>query len=103
MQVKNTENATRTTWIWLAKNGTDITESRIKVQIKQGGGPDGDAYQLINKQWMLDNIAANDYIELKFAVSATTNLSLEYEAASTSPFVMPAQPSATITIVPVGA
>jgi hypothetical protein len=103
MQVKNTENAARTTWIWLAKNGTDLAETRIKVQIKSGGGADGDMYQLINKQWMLENIAANDYIELKFAVSATTNLSLEYEAAQTTPFVMPAQPSATITIVPVGA
>jgi hypothetical protein len=103
MQVKNTENQQRDIWFWLAKNGTDITESRVKIQVKQGGGPDGDAYQFINKTWLLDGIAANDYIELRYAVNATTNFSLEYEAAATTPFVMPAQPSATITITPVGA
>jgi len=101
MQVKNTVSANRVAWIWLAKNGTDLDETRIKVEIKQGGGTD--AYQLINKLWLLDTIAANDYIELRFAVDNTTGISLEYEAAQASPFVMPAQPSATITIVPVGA
>jgi hypothetical protein len=103
LQVKNTENALRDIWIWLAKNGSNIDETRIKIQIKQGGGPDGDAYQFINKTWLLENINANDYIELRYAVNATTNFSLEFEPAATSPFVMPAQPSATITITPVGA
>jgi hypothetical protein len=101
MQVKNTVSANRVAWIWLAKNGTDLSETRIKVEIKQGGGTD--AYQLINKLWLLENIAANDYIEVRFAVDNITGISLEYEAAQTSPFIMPAQPSATLTIVPVGA
>jgi len=100
-QVKNTVTANRVAWIWLAKNGTDLSETRIKVEIKQGGGTD--AYQLINKLWLLENIAANDYIEVRFAVDNITGISLEYEAAQTSPFAMPAQPSATLTIVPVGA
>jgi hypothetical protein len=101
MQVKNTVSANRVAWIWLAKNGTDLSETRIKAEIKQGGGTD--AYQLINKLWLLENIAANDYIEVRFAVDNISGISLEYEAAQTSPFVMPAQPSATLTIVPVGA
>ena len=101
MQVKNTLAAPRTAWIWLAKNGTDIAETRIKADIKQGGT--NDAYQLISKLWLLDDIAANDYIEVRFAVDNVTGISLEYEAAQTTPFVMPAQPSATLTIVPVGA
>ena len=101
MQVKNTVSANRVAWIWLAKNGTDLSETRIKVEIKQGGGTD--AYQLINKLWLLENIAANDYIEVRFAVDNITGISLEYEAAQTTPFIMPAQPSATLTIVPVGA
>jgi hypothetical protein len=101
MQVKNTVSANRTAWIWLAKNGTDLAETRIKVEIKQGGGTD--AYQLINKLWLLDSIAANDYVEVRFAVDNTSGISLEYEAAQASPFVMPAQPSATFTITPVGA
>ena len=101
MQVKNTVNANRVAWIWLAKNGTDLSETRIKAEIKQGGATD--AYQLISKLWLLDNIAANDYIEVRFAVDDVTGISLEYEAAQTTPFAMPAQPSATFTIVPVGA
>ena len=101
MQVKNTVSANRVAWIWLAKNGTDLSETRIKAEIKQGGGTD--AYQLISKLWLLENIAANDYIEVRFAVDNITGISLEYEAAQTSPFAMPAQPSATFTIVPVGA
>ena len=100
-QVKNTVSANRIAWIWLAKNGNDLTETRIKVEIKQGGGTD--AYQLISKLWLLDGIAANDYVEVRFAVNNASGISLEYEAAQTSPFVMPAQPSATLTIVPVGA
>ena len=85
----------------VAKNGTDLSETRIKAEIKQGGGTD--AYQLISKLWLLENIAANDYIEVRFAVDNITGISLEYEAAQTSPFAMPAQPSATITVAPVGA
>jgi hypothetical protein len=101
MQVKNTVSANRVAWIWLAKNGTDLSETRIKAEIKQGGGTD--AYQLISKLWLLENIAANDYIEVRFAVDNISGISLEYEAAQASPFAMPAQPSATLTIVPVGA
>ncbi len=102
MMVKNTDNAERKTWIWLAKNGTDLAETRIKVGIRPASAG-VDTYQLITKLWMLDNIVANDYIEVRFAVDNTSGISLEYEAAQTTPFAMPAQPSATITIVPVGA
>lgn len=101
MQAKNTDNADRTAWIWLAKNGTDLSESRIKVQLRANGG--SDAYQLITKMWVLENIAANDYIEVRFAVDNASGISLEYEAAQVSPFAMPAQPSATITVTPIGA
>ena len=102
MLVKNTDNAERTAWIWIAKNGTDLAETRIKVGIRPASAG-ANTYQVITKLWMLDNIAANDYIEVRFAVDNISGISLEYEAAQTSPFVMPAQPSATITIVPVGA
>lgn len=101
MQAKNTDNADRIAWVWLAKNGTDIAETRIKVQLRAVGS--GTAYQFITKAWCLDNIAANDYVEVRFAVDNTSGISLEYEAAQASPFVMPAQPSATFTVVPVGA
>jgi hypothetical protein len=97
LQAKNTDNADRTAWIWLAKNGSDLTETRIKVVLLK------EWQQLITKQWMVDGVAAGDYIEMRFAVSNTSGISLEYEAAQTTPFNMPAQASATITVSPVGA
>ena len=97
MQAQNTDNADRTAWVWLAKNGTDLSETRITITLLKQWT------QVISKQWLLDSIAANDYFELKFAVDNTSGISLNYSAAQTSPFVMPAQPSATITVVPVGA
>jgi hypothetical protein len=101
LQTKNTANAERTAWIWLAKNGTDLTETRIKVSLR--AATSADVYQLITKMWCVDNLADNDYLELRFAVDNTSGISLEYEAAQASPFVMPAQPSATITVTPIGA
>jgi hypothetical protein len=97
MQAANTDNADRFAYIWLAKNGTDLTETRITVKLQK------ENEQVITKLWLLENIAANDYIELRFAVDNISGISLNYEAAQASPFVMPAQPSATFTIVPVGA
>jgi len=102
MIVKNTDNAERKAWVWLAKNGTDLAETRIKVGIRPASAG-SDTYQVITKMWAVENIAANDYLEVRFAVDNTSGISLEYEAAQTTPFVMPAQASATITIVPVGA
>jgi hypothetical protein len=97
MQAANTDNADRFAYIWLAKNGTDIAETRITVKLQK------ENEQVITKVWLLDDIAANDYIEVRFAVDDESGISLNYEAAQASPFVMPAQPSATFTIVPVGA
>jgi hypothetical protein len=97
MQAANTDNADRFAYVWLAKNGTDIAETRISVKLQK------ENEQVITKVWLLDDIAANDYIELRFAVDDESGISLNYEAAQASPFVMPAQPSATFTITPVGA
>jgi hypothetical protein len=99
MQIKNTVSANREAYIWLAKNGSDVAETCVKVEIKQGGGTD--AYQLMSKQWVLDNVSANDYIEVKFAVNNVSGISLEYTPAQTTPYVRPAIPSATITVTPV--
>jgi hypothetical protein len=97
MQAANTDNQDRIAYIWLAKNGTDIAETRIRVKLQKQNE------QVITKVWLLENIAATDYIELRFAVDNTSGISLNYSAAQTTPFVMPAQPSATFTITPVGA
>lgn len=97
MQASNSGNQARTAWVWLAKNGTNIPETTVKIDLLK------ESSQVIAKLWSIDNIAANDYIEVRFAVSNITNISLNYAPAQTSPFIMPAQPSATITITPIGA
>jgi hypothetical protein len=97
MQVRSTGNAERDVFLWLAKNGTNIAETTVKIQIR-GGGTVNPVYQLIAKQWLLNNIAANDYIELRFALSDYDRISLEYTAAQTTPYLRPAVPSAVFTI-----
>ena len=97
MQVRSTGNAERDVFLWLAKNGNNIAETAVKIQIR-GGGLVNPVYQLLAKQWLVDNIAANDYIELRFALSDYDRMSLEYTAAQTTPYLRPAVPSAVFTI-----
>jgi hypothetical protein len=97
MQVRSTGNAERDVFIWLAKNGTDIAETAVKIQIR-GGGTVNPVYQLLAKKWIIDDIASNDYVELRFALSDYDRISLEYTAAQTTPYIRPAVPSAVFTI-----
>jgi hypothetical protein len=95
MIVKITGNAERNVFLWLARNGNDIAESAVKISLRQGVNP---VYQTFNKPWLLHNINANDYIQLKFALSRVDDIKLEFTAAQTSPYVRPAIPSAVITV-----
>jgi hypothetical protein len=97
MQVRSTGNAERDVFLWLAKNGNDIAETAVKIQIR-GGGTVNPVYQLLAKQWLVDDIAANDYIELRFALSDYDRISLEYTAVQTTPYARPAVPSAALTV-----
>jgi hypothetical protein len=101
MQVRSTGNAERDVFLWLAKNGNDIAQTAVKIQIR-GGGLSNPVYQLLTKKWLLDDITANDYIELRFALSDYDRISLEYTAAQTSPYPRPAVPSAVLTITQLG-
>jgi hypothetical protein len=98
MIVKITGNAERNVFLWLARNGNDIAESAVKISLRQGVNP---VYQTFNKPWLLHNINANDYIQLKFALSRVDDIKLEFTAAQTVPYVRPAIPSAVITITSV--
>jgi hypothetical protein len=97
MQVRSTGNAQRDVFLWLAKNDNDIAETAVKIQIR-GGGTVNPVYQLIAKKWIIDDIASNDYVELRFALSDYDRISLEYTAAQTTPYIRPAVPSAVITV-----
>jgi hypothetical protein len=97
MLVRTTGNAPRDVFLWLSKNGTDVVESAVKIEVRQGS-VETPVYEYISKQWLVDGIAANDYLELKFAVSRIDLMKLEYTAAQTTPYVRPALPSAILTI-----
>jgi hypothetical protein len=95
MIIKITGNAERNVFLWLAKNGNDIAETGVKISLRQGNNP---VYQTIAKPWLLHDINANDYIQLRFAVSREDGISLEFTPAQTSPYVRPAIPSAVFTV-----
>ena len=97
MLVRTTGNAPRDVFLWLSKNGNDIAETCAKVEVRQGSEVTP-VYELISKQWLIHDIAANNYIELRFAVSRIDLMKLEYTAAQTTPYVRPAIPSAVITV-----
>jgi hypothetical protein len=90
----------RNVFLWLAKNGTDIPETGVKVSLRQGG-VDNPIFETLAKQWFLDDINANDYIELRYALNRVDLIQLEYTPAQTEPYIRPAMPSATITIIEV--
>jgi hypothetical protein len=95
MIIKITGNAERNVFLWLAKNGNDIAETGVKISLRQGAST---VYQTVTKPWLLDDINANDYIELRFAVSREDGISLEFTPAQTTPYVRPAIPSAVFTV-----
>lgn len=97
IQATNTGNQPRTIWIWIAKNGTDLPETAVKVNLLK------EEEQLSTKEWLVEDVEDDDYIEIRYAVSATTNILFQFSAASSSPFVRPAVPSIVLTVVPVGA
>jgi hypothetical protein len=93
----NVDNADRVAWIWLAKNGTDISETTVKFTLTK------DTASMLIKDWIIDSVAANDYIQVRFAVDNASGISLQYNAEQSTPYARPAAPSATITVAPVGA
>jgi hypothetical protein len=98
MIIKITGVGERNVFVWLAKNGTDIPETGVKVSLRQGG-VDNPIFETLSKQWFLEDINANDYIELRYALNRVDLIQLEYTPAQTTPYARPAIPSATITII----
>lgn len=94
-QFKNTDSQIHSAWIWLRKNNVDIagTGSKFDVIASHGGTP-GYVIGACNFYVQLE---AGDTIEMWAAVSNTA-VTFEAEAASTSPFDMPAIPSVVATL-----
>jgi hypothetical protein len=100
MIVRINGSGERNVFLWLAKNGTDIPETGVKVSLRQGG-VSNPVFETLSKQWFLDDINANDYIELRYALNRVDLIELEYTPAQTEPYIRPAIPSATISIIEV--
>jgi len=97
MQAQNTGNQERTAFLWLAKNGTDIPETTVRVSLIK------ELSQVIVKEWLVEDIQANDYVEVRFAVDNVSNIQLTSIPAQSTPYLRPAVPSAVLTVTPVGA
>ena len=87
----------REVFLWLAKNGSDVPETGVRVTLR-AGSVENPNFETLAKQWFLNNIAADDYIELRFAFSRVGLVELEYTAAQTEPYIRPALPSAIFTV-----
>ena len=98
VQWKNTDSQAHDAWIWLRKNGVDVTgtASQFTVPSKHGAV---DGHLIAAANFYVD-LNAGNYVELWAAVDNVT-VSMEAYAAQTSPFAMPSIPSvvATLTFV----
>jgi hypothetical protein len=81
-QFQNTDTQEHDISIWLRKNGTNITGSTGFSGVPSShGGIDG--HIIVGWNYFLE-LAANDYIEIYWS-SPSTNVSLQFYAAGTSP------------------
>ena len=100
LQFENTTTGIIDTFVWLRKNGVDIsgTASTWAV-VSSHGGTNGYAIGACN---FFVSLAAGDYIELVVAADAT-GCNIEAYASSTSPFTRPSVPSSVVTLAFVSA
>ena len=107
LQFVNTDSQAHNTFVWLRKNGTDLTGTGSKYDVPSTHGS-SDGY-LISVANFFVSITSGDYIELVWATNQARIISpaqqgvyLEAYTASTSPFTMPAIPSSVLTVNRVG-
>lgn len=101
VQFANTDSQIHTAYIWLRKNGVDLpgTGSKFDVPNKHGSS---DGYLIAACNFYVQ-LEAGDTVEMWSAVSqresaGTDGIYMEAYAAQTSPFAMPAIPSAVVTL-----
>lgn len=87
-QLDSTSGGDHIIYIWIRKNGTDVTDSASQVRLK---GNDSELVAAWN--WLI-NLAANDYVELMYAVDDTGVQILAVAAASPVPGI----PSVILTV-----
>lgn len=88
VQVRKSSAAVGYIWVWLRKNGVDVANSALRVAVQ---GATGEA---VISRSIPQFMAANDYVELMWAVDSTAT-SLDANAATA---FAPATPSVTMTV-----
>jgi len=85
---------------WVRKNGSDVAYSQNSLILNNN--PTG---ALLVNDCIVPSLAVNDYIEVYWALVGSNpdvgHIKLVAQAAQTTPFAMPASPSAVVTIIPV--
>lgn len=95
LQFENTTTHITEVWVWIRKNGIDVTDTASIWAIpSMHGSIHG---YLIGACNFYVDLTAGDYIEL-VAAASDTGLNIEAYTASTSPFTRPSIPSAVVTV-----
>lgn len=99
VQLESTSSATKVTWFWFRKNGTDIANSNTSITIS------GNTWTVVPTLNYVVSLDAGDYVELVWAAD-TADVSLSHHAATagsvgTATFAKPAIPSAILSITQV--
>lgn len=89
-QLHQTSSSNASVTIWLRKNGTDVPASAGEYDVK------GNDHLVTAWNYVME-LAANDYIQFYWA-SDSTSMTLDYQAAQTTPYSHPAIPSVIITL-----
>ena len=74
--------------VWFRKNGTDVVASASKVTVPEtsvGGA-------LLFQVTLMESVTASQYIQVYYAVESA-NVTVDFTAAQSSPFICPAIPS----------
>jgi hypothetical protein len=94
VQAENTTNsAEHTAYIWLRKNGTDVTDSMGRITMAKS------AQQIASWNYVISSNNATDYYELAYAVD---NTAVQFPAFAATAFG-PSTASLITTVTPVGA
>lgn len=95
VQWANTDAQEFDAWVWLRKNGTDVsgTASQFTIPSKHGST---NGHLIAAANFYVD-LNANDYVEMWAATDSTT-VFMESYAAQTVPFARPSIPSVVATL-----
>ena len=95
IQFSNSDSQIHDAWVWLRKNGTDIAGTGSQFSVPNShGGVDGHAIGAAN---FYVQLVAGDSVEM-WAAANDIAIKMEAYAAQTTPFAMPAIPSAVATL-----